>query len=408
MANSLMDLFSGSQQQPQDNLQQGGGISGMSNSLVGLGMGLLQPYNPWAGTNAWSNALQGYQTGAALDQRTKQQQQQMAHQLRQEAFQRSQAAQAQSNWEKSYARGDMTEDIKEFNFAKKEDPSLTFMDWMKRKAQFQNKSALNPTYYYDADGKLRIGQLGTGGGMAPVDLPPGATLADPQQYLNTGTGFVGVPKRAPAGGGAVIPGAGTGDLTSPVPISGAPATSGNFIPIDKRTPARETELGKGEAKAITQLPAIEANTSRTLARLEELEKHPGLDAATGFIMGKVPFAVTPAARDATARMQEIQSEAWTQAVQDLRGMGALSNAEGSRIENARSRLAARDVSTGDYRKAIADLKEVLRSGLNNARMIASGKMQPYTDQGGAASPAPQGAVKTQNWTRDADGNLVRQ
>jgi len=78
MANSLMDLFSGSQQQPQDNLQQGGGISGMSNSLVGLGMGLLQPYNPWAGTNAWSNALQGYQTGAALDQRTKQQQQQLA------------------------------------------------------------------------------------------------------------------------------------------------------------------------------------------------------------------------------------------------------------------------------------------------------------------------------------------
>jgi len=78
MANSLMDLFSGSQQQPQDNLQQGGGISGMSNSLVGLGMGLLQPYNPWAGTNAWSNALQGYQTGAALDQRTRQQQQQLA------------------------------------------------------------------------------------------------------------------------------------------------------------------------------------------------------------------------------------------------------------------------------------------------------------------------------------------
>src|SRR4029077_13657494 len=78
MANSLMDLFSGSQQQPQDNLQQPSGISGMSNSLVGLGMGLLQPYNPWAGTNAWSNALQGYKTGAILDQRTKQQQQQLA------------------------------------------------------------------------------------------------------------------------------------------------------------------------------------------------------------------------------------------------------------------------------------------------------------------------------------------
>jgi len=78
MANSLMDLFSGGQQQPDSGLQQGGGIGGISNSLVGLGMGLLQPYNPWAGTNAWTNALQGYQTGAVLDQRTKQQQQQLA------------------------------------------------------------------------------------------------------------------------------------------------------------------------------------------------------------------------------------------------------------------------------------------------------------------------------------------
>jgi len=408
MANSLMDLF-----QPRDPIGEptdfGNALASRSNSLIGLGLGLMQPTNPFKGVNAATNMLQGYESGSALDQRQTAMQQQARQKALDDAFRRSQAAQAQSNWEKSFARGDMTEDIKEFNFAKKEDPSLTFMDWMKRKSQFQNKSALNPTYYYDAEGKLRIGQLGTGGGMAPVDLPPGATLADPQQYLNTGTGFVGVSKRAPAGGGAVVPGAGTGDLTSPAPISGAPATSGTFIPIDKRTPAREAELGKGEAKAITQLPAIEANTSRTLARLDELEKHPGLDAATGFIMGKVPFAVTPAARDATARMQEIQSEAWTQAVQDLRGMGALSNAEGSRIENARSRLAARDVSTGDYRKAIADLKEVLRSGLNNARLIASGKMQPYTDQGDTASPAPQGgAVKTQNWTRDANGNLVRQ
>src|SRR5262245_50348375 len=57
---------------------QGYGLGGMSNSLIGLGMGLMQPYNPWAGTNAWSNALQGYQAGAALDQRDRAQRQQAA------------------------------------------------------------------------------------------------------------------------------------------------------------------------------------------------------------------------------------------------------------------------------------------------------------------------------------------
>src|SRR4030095_16043953 len=61
-----------------DDYGQPQGFGGMSNSLIGLGMGLLQPYNPYQGTNGWTNALQGYQAGPPLDQRTRQQQQQMA------------------------------------------------------------------------------------------------------------------------------------------------------------------------------------------------------------------------------------------------------------------------------------------------------------------------------------------
>src|SRR5262245_50309012 len=68
----------------------GGGIGGASNSLIGLGMGLLQAYNPWAGTNSWTNALQGYQAGAALDQRTRAQQQELAMQRERMAMAREQ------------------------------------------------------------------------------------------------------------------------------------------------------------------------------------------------------------------------------------------------------------------------------------------------------------------------------
>src|SRR5215468_11139804 len=84
----LFDMLGGGGQ--QDTYGQGGGLGGMSNSLIGLGMGLLQPYNPWAGTNAWSNALQGYQAGAALDQRTRAQQQELAMQRERMALAREQ------------------------------------------------------------------------------------------------------------------------------------------------------------------------------------------------------------------------------------------------------------------------------------------------------------------------------
>src|SRR5262245_3779822 len=84
MADSFADLFRGYGMSPGlggYGGDQGGGFGGISNSLIGLGMGLLSPYNPWAGTNAWTNALQGYQSGAALDQRARAQQQQAAMEM---------------------------------------------------------------------------------------------------------------------------------------------------------------------------------------------------------------------------------------------------------------------------------------------------------------------------------------
>src|SRR5262245_28685073 len=61
----LLDLISGNNAQPDPGMPTG--LAGMSNSLIGLGMGLLQPTNPYRGINAWTNALQGYQAGAQAD-----------------------------------------------------------------------------------------------------------------------------------------------------------------------------------------------------------------------------------------------------------------------------------------------------------------------------------------------------
>jgi hypothetical protein len=102
MPNSLMDMF-----QPQNAAGEpaslGDAFTSRSNSLIGLGLGLLAPSNPLRGQSSWGQALEGFQGGAALDAKTATAAAQLAHQKRQEAFQRSQAAQAQSNFEREFA-----------------------------------------------------------------------------------------------------------------------------------------------------------------------------------------------------------------------------------------------------------------------------------------------------------------
>src|SRR5262245_33541536 len=114
-----------------DDYGQPAGLGGMSNSLIGLGMGLLQPYNPWAGTNAWSNALQGYQAGSVLDQRRAQQAQELAMQRARLALAQSEAGRQASQWQQQFelekqkfARGDVTDAQRAWNDKVAADPSL--------------------------------------------------------------------------------------------------------------------------------------------------------------------------------------------------------------------------------------------------------------------------------------------
>src|SRR4029077_10589578 len=135
------------------------------NSLIGLGMAMLSPWRP--GENRFGNAMQGYQQGARTDLAAAQQ----AETAKQHAIANAFAQQQLG----------LTSDIKEYQFAKQQGYKGSFQEWMLIRQQQQNKAGLNPTYYYttgpNGERVLNIGQLTTGGGMNPVQLPPGAVLA---------------------------------------------------------------------------------------------------------------------------------------------------------------------------------------------------------------------------------------
>jgi hypothetical protein len=114
MPASLMDMLGGNaplQFSPRDyagnQIGMGDAIAQNSNSLVGLGMGLLQPYRP--GESPYAAALQGFQAGSVADSRRGYQQAQLQHQKAQEGRQARQDAIMNSLREREFARGGQTE-----------------------------------------------------------------------------------------------------------------------------------------------------------------------------------------------------------------------------------------------------------------------------------------------------------
>ena len=145
MPNSLMDMF-----QPQDAAGQpvgfGDAVTGRSNSLIGLGLGLLSPSNPLRGQSGWGQALEGYMGGAALDTRQATSKAALAHQKTQDA---RQAAMDQFHRQNALA----TRDLAERQFARSDpvnavSPAQTAMrDVLGPDATLEQKSAFMQDFY---------------------------------------------------------------------------------------------------------------------------------------------------------------------------------------------------------------------------------------------------------------------
>lgn len=108
-----------------------------------------------------------------------------------------------------------------------------------------------------------------------------------------------------------------------------------------------------------------------LQTIDGLLKDPGLDMAVGIgrIASNVPG--TAAAR-ASARIDQLEGQAFMTVIGNLRGMGALSDTEGQRALAAANRLN-RDLSPNDYREALTELKGLLEMGLARQEVMSRGR-----------------------------------
>jgi hypothetical protein len=128
--------------------------------------------------------------------------------------------------------------------------------------------------------------------------------------------------------------------------------------------AESRAIGEARGSAIAGAPAEVQAADETLGFIDEVRKHPGLDMGTGAssVLNMVPGT---SGYDFQNRVDQLLSGGFLTAIDQLRGMGALSNAEGQTATRAISRM---DTATSkeEFLAALTDYERVVKAGRDRA------------------------------------------
>lgn len=248
-----------------------------------------------------------------------------------------------------------TEDITEFNFAKRNGYAGSFTDFLATKRK-------SPTYGMGGqmlrmpDGSVKLVQPGSAGDVKLTDLPAGAI---------------------PLVGGTYV----TGD-TLRQKSTGAPLE--NIAPNIAGKEAAEA-VGQARGKAAADLPRIVDNASQALRTIQQIRAHPGREYGLGIggVLGPVPGTSQAGFVDL---VEQAKGKAFLEAFNSLKGGGQITEAEGRKATEAIARLN-RARRAEDFDQALADFESVIMAGVARAQQSAEGR--PAVPPGGAAQPTPQ-------------------
>lgn len=183
------------------------------------------------------------------------------------------------------------------------------------------------------------------------------------------------------------------DLGKSIPLGESPDLKG----AQASATAAGKVLGENEATQTIKAPQIISAADNSLKLLDAFKKHPGKEWVTGPVASKVPeaaFSGTPGAGYIALQNQILGGE-FLNAFESLRGGGAITEIEGQKATQARTRIS-RALNDADRTQAINDLREIINIG--KARAAAGIRVpNPYTGNfgGSATSPATQSPAAAQ-------------
>lgn len=153
--------------------------------------------------------------------------------------------------------------------------------------------------------------------------------------------------------------------------------------------------GEAAANAEVAAPADISVADRTLGYIDEVRNHPGKGQGTG-LSSYGNWIPGTSGKDFQNRVDQLKSGAFLSAIDELRGMGSLSNAEGQTATAAITRM---DTSTSEeeFNAALADYEEIVKLG----RDRAAKRLKAPAEAGDAPAPGDDG------WTTLPNGVKVR-
>lgn len=152
--------------------------------------------------------------------------------------------------------------------------------------------------------------------------------------------------------------------------------------IQGRIDERKVKLDEKKQNISTALDKKQAGVKSTQRLIDDMLAHPGLDSAVG-LSSVFPTIPGGDAADYEVMLETLKSQQFLNEIQQMKGMGALSNAEGQKISAAAEALSLSQ-SEAEHRKALKRITEGLKT-------IA----EPGTY--GGQAPATSGQTNTVNW-----------
>jgi hypothetical protein len=144
--------------------------------------------------------------------------------------------------------------------------------------------------------------------------------------------------------------------------------------------AEATAIGTTRGEAIAGAPQEVSQADTTLGYINELRTHPGLEVGTGgSSVGNIVIG-TPG-YDFQSRLNQLSAGGFLTAIDQLRGMGSLSNAEGQTATRAVGRMDSA-TSTPEFLAALDDYENMVKLG----RERAAARIVPPAGSGTTVQP----------------------
>lgn len=197
-----------------------------------------------------------------------------------------------------------------------------------------------------------------------------------------------------------------------VPVQAAPAQGGGVgvgggslaSQLKTQTEAAQ-EVGTDLGKIKVNQPKTEANADYLITRINELITHPGFETSVGrkgisygFGLTKDPIFAGTDAADWQARFKEVGGQSFLQAIENLRGLGALSNLEGESATKAIQRMSTSQ-SEKEFKTAAQDFNEIIQRGVDRNREKL-GQAPKYSTPSASESAKQTEAAKPKKLSAD--------